>query len=130
MTSEVHDRKRKSNSAAKSAERPEFINYSLTKDDKARFKAWISSADFAPWDLLDKLTESGYSISTKYDDYGDCYAAYIGCVSKDNPNSGYILTGRASGSAMAVFSVLYRHLVIFEQDWPTDTVRKSSLDDD
>lgn len=130
MTSEIKNRKSKQVRAENGYKRSEFINYDLTKDDKARFKAWVSGSTFDPWDLIDKLIEGGYSLSIKPDSYHDCCAAYIQPTSEGNPNSGYILSGRAGCGSMAVLGALFRHLVIFEQEWPTDTVRRGGLDDD
>lgn len=130
MTSELKNRKSKPVRKENGFKRSEFINYDLTKDDKARFKAWISGNGFDPWDIIDKLIESGYTLAIKPDSYHDCYAAYIQPVSEDNPNTGYILSGRAGSGSMAALGALFRHLVVFECEWPTDTVRRGGLDDD
>lgn len=131
MTSEVKNRTAKpKNRKQEEFKRSEFINYDLTKDDKARLKQWLASPSFDPWDAIDKLIEAGYTVSVKPDKYHDCVAAYIQPVDEDNPNFGYILSGRAGSASMAVAGALFRHLVVFEQDWPTDTVRRGGMDDD
>jgi len=130
VTSEIKSKKARTSGKQAEFKRSEFINYDLTQDDKARFKEWLASKSFDAWDILDKLLEAGYSISVKPDGYHDCIAAYITPISEDNPNNGYILSGRSRSCSMAMFGALYRHLVIFESEWPTDTVRRGGLDDD
>jgi len=130
VTSEIKSKKQRTNGKQAEFKRSEFINYDLTQDDKTRFKAWLSSKSFDPWDMLHKLIESGYTLSVKPDSYHDCVAAYISPVAEDNPNAGYILSGRSGSAPMAIFGALFRHLVLFESEWPTDTVRRSGLDDD
>lgn len=130
MTSEIKNKQRQPVRKESGFKRSEFINYDLTQDDKAGFKAWLSGKSFNLWDLVDKLIESGYTLSVKPDEYHHCTACYIQPVSPDSPNSGYILSGRAASGTMAVCGALYRHLVVFECDWPVDTVRRSGLDDE
>lgn len=130
MTGEIRGKKKRTDGKQAEFKRSEFINYDLTQDDKARFKEWIGSKSFQPWDIIDKLLDSGYTLSVKPDSYHDCYAAYIQPISEDNPNFGYIVSGRSGSSTMAIFGALFRHLVLWQCEWPSDTVRRGGLDDD
>jgi hypothetical protein len=131
VTSEIKNRsKERTNGNKAEFKRSEFVNYDLTQDDKARLKEWFGSKSFDPWNLIDKLIEAGYTLSIKPDSYHNCYAAYIQPVSADNPNAGYIISGRSGSATLAVFGALFRHLVLWEGDWPIDTVRRGGLDDE
>lgn len=130
MTSEIKNRKAKQPNSAAQFKRAEFINYDLDASDKVRFKEWLGSKTFGFGDTIDKLLESGYTLSVKPDSYHSCVAAYIQPLHEDNPNFGFILSGRSGSGTMAVCGALFRHYVLFEEQWPTDTARRGGLDDE
>lgn len=108
----------------------QFVNYDLTADDKAAFKKWAHEQIQDAWDMVDKLLDSGYHVSIKRDTYNGCYGCFVICKSANDPNNGYILTGRGTTSQAALLGALYRHLVIFEGAWDTDGFRRNGTDDE
>lgn len=130
MTSEVKNRKDRKAPAGKEFKPAQFINYSLTETDKTQFAAWLRQLEGNEWDIVDKVVDGGYSITVKNDTFNDCVGCFLSTPDEKSENYGFILTGRGRSGRMALFGALFRHLVLFEQDWPTDTVRRNVLDDD
>jgi len=130
MTSEVKNRKSNHATGGKSLPQAQFINHNFTPDDKAKFKEWAASSMAQLGDIIDRLTDDGYRITLKPDDYTGAYACFLQAISPDSDNAGFILTGRSHSSSMALLAAVYRHYVLFEGDWPTDTVYKSRMDDE
>ncbi len=130
MSSEIKNRQNKRESSQKGFKQAVFINHSFNEDDKGRFKEWASAYATQLGDFIDKISDDGYSLSIKRDHYNQCYSAFIQTSDEKSPNYGYILTGRSRSGSMAALAALYRHYVVFEADWPTDTARNSRLDDE
>jgi hypothetical protein len=108
----------------------EFINYDLTKEDKAKLHEWRATRDFSLEMLIDTIVDSSYNLSVKFDAYNHCFGAFLTPRLPDTANAGYILTGRGSTACAAITGVLFRHFVLFEGEWPTDLVRRGGIDDD
>lgn len=108
----------------------QFINYDLTVEEKKSFKEWaIKNADEFH-SMVDKLIDSGYHVSVKWDNFNGCTGAFIICKADKSPNFGFILTGRGTTHFGSVMGALYRHYVLFEEVWPVETVsRRANLDD-
>lgn len=108
----------------------QFVNYDFTPEEKVTFKAWRKTADKDVWDAMVRLNESGYSMSCKYDLRGECFAAFITCVKEESPNFGWVLPGRGSTPLSAVMGAMFRHWQLFDEQWPTGTARRFSVDDE
>jgi len=108
----------------------QFVNYELPDEERRRFKAWLHENAGEIYTFLDKLIDDGYGFSCKWDEYGDCAAAFIQCKKDGNPNKGWLLTGRGSTALSAIGGVLYRHYVLFEGVWPIEQNRRGVLDDE
>lgn len=107
-----------------------FVNYDLRKEEKAKFKKWVTSEGQKLDEMLLRLCEGEYQLSIKYDDYNTCYAAFISPRGdKAKINEGLILTGRGSSPLMAIMGVLFRHYVLFEGEWSSHKSNKGSVDD-
>ncbi len=120
----------KPNPKTASEEKPKYVNFDFDEATKAEFKSWRTK-NWAELPLLiDKLVDSGFGISAKPDSYGGGYASFIVPQDPKNRNFGWILSGRASSASNAMLSVLYRHLVVFQGDWPVDDIRRHGLDDE
>lgn len=130
MTSEIKNRKNRGQPTKPEYKPSQFINHTFTEDDKRGFKTWASEHGAEFWDMCDRLMDDGYSLSVKPDAYNDCLSAFLSTNAPKSPNYGFILTGRSHSSCMAVYAVFYRHYVLFEGDWPTDTAHRSGMDDD
>ncbi len=130
MTSEVRNKRAKKD-APKSGFKPaEFLNHNFTDADKAGFRKWAMEYGPRLAELVDRTLENGYSISIKHDNYNDCESAFLQTRDADDQNEGFILTGRSRSGSMALLAALYRHYVLFEQQWPIEGVAHSRVDDE
>lgn len=107
-----------------------FINFDFDEATKKQFKVWRDKNRGQLSELVDKLVDSSFGISCKVDSWGGGCAAYIQSSDPKSPVAGWVLSGRASSASNAMLSVMYRHLVVFQGDWPTDDVRRRGLDDE
>lgn len=107
-----------------------WINWSLTKEQKAEIKAW--TPDFEEMDDLEiKIIQQDHKVTTSYDNYGDCYTTSIVPTQDNSTNEGYILTGKGSTPHKSRKQAFYIHLQIFNSDWSTYSTggSKEELDD-
>jgi len=130
VTSELKSKNRKPAASKPAFNQAQFVNYDLTEDDKSKFKTWATSYSERLGELLDNITNAGYRVTIKHDTYHDCFAAWIQTDDEKSGNYGFILSGRSRSGTMALFGVLFRHYVLFETDWPVETVRRNGMDDD
>lgn len=107
-----------------------FINYDLDKETREKFKAWAHENIDEVYDLIGGVVELGYAFSVKWDDFNNCFGAFLTCNKKDDPNQGKILTARGSTAFSAITGVLYRHGVVFDGVWPEYNKKRGILDDD
>jgi hypothetical protein len=112
--------------------RPEvqFVNFDFTPEQKATFKAWLSENYDKAFDMMQNVVDGGYNLSVKIDEKAHGYAAFLTCQNDKSPNKGWILSGRGSHPINAILSVMYRHEVLFDGAWPTDSVKRYGLDDE
>ena len=107
-----------------------FINVDLDKNQRQALREWSKSYGPQTFEMIDRLLEAGYNLSLKRDTYNEAFSAFLTAPKKDNANSGFILTSRASGSMNALMGLLFRHYVLFEEDWPEYNRPKAAFDDD
>jgi hypothetical protein len=93
----------------------EFVNRELTEAETRAQRAWRDDfeAVSAVWD---ELLEAGYRVNTKYDDYNDCYSAYI-IPGTGGDNDGLLLSGRGGSAYRAIAEALFKHSEIFRGTW-------------
>lgn len=110
---------------------PQWLNYTMTKDESERFKKWRDEQTIEGFnECLEKLCDNGYSISIKWDNFNECYACFLTQPKLDGSSQSVILTGRGRSAASAALGALFRHFHIFEGVWPVETVAKRGTDDD
>jgi len=100
----------------------EFINRELDKEETEKYRVWRDEVSDV-FDRLQETVESGYKLSVKYDDYGECFAAYL-IPGEDSNNSGFILAGRGGTPYRAIAECLYKHTFIFHEEWGADDRRQ------
>ncbi len=93
-----------------------FINWSLSAEEKAACKQW--ALDVASYDSdLGRLIQSDYKLTLSWDGFRSCYTASI-VPTKDNKiNAGYILTGKGSTPLKAAKQALYIHFYVMAEEW-------------
>jgi len=95
----------------------QWINVALSDDDKTWLEDNITNVDkFANW--LSDVVSTGHRVSVKWDDRNNCC---VGSIVIPVGDKDHILTGRGSTAFTAVFAALYRHFVILEQDWTSQS---------
>lgn len=112
------------------AKQANFVNYDMSDAERKAMKDWIYENRENLGTTMDRLLDSGFSISVKPDIAHNCVTAFLIPVGDENPYSGWLLSGRASTSISAVMGVAYRHLVLFEGTWPMDGSARYRLDDE
>jgi len=107
----------------------EFVRFTLTDEQKTSIKA----LDFIESDLVEALLDlehSGYKVTFRYDDYGDCSGCWFIAPDKDSDNTGLILAGRGSSPLKAFKQAYWMHTVWFDGLWPKPSGNtKQELDD-
>jgi len=107
-----------------------FINWSLTKEEKADLKSRSFSLEECD-DALLKACEAGYKVSVQFDDYNECYACFVTQRDKKGANFGYILTGRGSTPVKAIKQALYIGFYLMNGDFAaySTKVGREEIDD-
>jgi len=94
-----------------------FVNYELSVEQKNALK----KREF-PFESIDselvRMNEAGYRVSFAVDTYSGGHACFISCSGSDNPNAGWVLSGRGSSPIKAFKQALYKHYDLFDGDWP------------
>ena len=108
----------------------QFVNWSLSAEEKAACKAWsLTVGDYAS--AIGGLVEAGYKVTVSYDNFRACFTASIVPTKDAKSNQGYILTGKGSDPLKAVKQALYIHYHIMGEEWAAYSTAKSveELDD-
>lgn len=108
----------------------QFINWSLTVEEKQQVKAWNPDAEEID-DLETEIIQEHCKITRSYDDFAECYSCSIVPTAKHKTNYGYILVGKGSTPLKAFKQAVYIHKQIFAGDWSTYSKggRAEDLDD-
>lgn len=107
-----------------------FVGYSLSKEQKAELKKTV--LDEGGYDtMLLRLCEEGYKVTFREDTFNSCHAVWLVPANEENPNFGYILTGRGSTPLKALKQAAYIHYQVFDSDWGANyqSERGEELDD-
>lgn len=107
-----------------------FVTYSLSREQAKDLKARDLSLEQLD-DTALKLSEAGYKITFRFDDYNQCHACWLIPSMDKVPNFGFILTGRGSTPLKAFKQVCYIHFELFEGDWAEHYIdrNREELDD-
>lgn len=108
----------------------QFVNWSLSADEKAACREWSLVLDDYD-DAVGSLIEAGYKVTVSYDNFRSCYTASIVPTKDAKSNQGYILTGKGSTSLKAIKRALYIHFHIMGEEWAAYSTAKAveELDD-
>lgn len=104
----------------------EFLNVSLSSDDKERLVQLAANGEFGHENVYD-LVSQGYKISFSRDTKNNTFIASITDNGEKSPTYRKILTGRGSTSVDAWASVCYKHFYKLGEDWST-AVAPTELD--
>ena len=108
----------------------QFINWSLTVEEKQQVKAWNPDAEEID-EIETEIIQEHCKITRSYDDFAECYSCSIVPTAKHKTNYGYILVGKGSTPLKAFKQAVYIHKQIFAGDWSTYSKggRAEDLDD-
>lgn len=102
----------------------QFVNWSLSENEKQACKAWeLSTDDYA--NAIGSLVEGGYKVTLSYDNYRACFTASIVPTKDAKSNQGYILTGKGSNPLKAAKQALYIHFHIMGEEWAAYSTSKA-----
>lgn len=107
-----------------------WINWSLSKEQKAEVKDW--SPDIEELDDMEaEIIQEGNKVTLSWDEYASCYTCSIVPTSDHKTNQGFILTGKGSLPFKAKKQAFYIHKQVFGGDWSTYSTgsRAEELDD-
>jgi len=107
----------------------EFVRYDLTEAEKAKVKG-TEFDEIALVETIEKLTQAGYKMTFRWDDYNECQGCWLLAPENDENNKGLILTGRGSTSLKAFKQAAWLHFTRFKEIWPQPTSKRElELDD-
>lgn len=106
-----------------------FIQYELDEVLSKTCKDW-SVNEGELFDAIERLVDSGYTLSVKHDTYNDCPSAFLRQTEEGGPNFGYILTGRGSTARKAVKQLLFKHYTVMEERWQEFAPRSRAIEID
>jgi hypothetical protein len=112
-----------------SYEQATFIQRELEITEQVACKEW----DFSPedaWAHLAQMTDDGYKVTFRWDEYNECFACWLLPDKEKSKNHGLILTGRGSSSYKAYKQAIYKHSVLFQEEWPRDIDRRGGREID
>jgi len=107
-----------------------FVNYDLRPEEKKALKKVIDEQAETVFDWLEKAIDGGYAVTVKKDDYNDCIGCFMRQTDPNGKNSGFILTGRGKNAFNAIAGCLYRHGVLFQEEWDAHRGKQGATDDD
>ena len=107
---------KKTQSSSSPEQKPRWISVDLTPKQKADMVSrFPDPGEVFSW--LHRLIESGYKVTQQWSSYEKCHACYIFPVGDEHANAGHILSNRGSTPYHALRGALYRHFVVFEENW-------------
>jgi len=106
-----------------------FVNQELTREQREHLKGIRFEYDDVENCLANAL-DSGYSVKLSVDSRNNCYAAWLVPTDANNPNFGYILSGRGSTPIKALKQVWFLHEAIYQREWGVGHGKSSEPIDD
>jgi len=105
-----------------------WVNYDLTKQDKARMAELFTNEDDV-YAATEALIRSDHKITLGWDERAKAFAAYAFPNATNSLNRGMALSARSRTAFGALMGLVYRHNVVFEGNWRADN-NGPRLDDD
>jgi hypothetical protein len=96
-----------------------FINYDLTKADKADVSAHIQQEGWIE-QSIEAVLKGNFRIVISFDTKQECFLAFIFPQGESGAYSGYSISARGSTSTKALAVVLWKHVVLYDGSWPKD----------
>ena len=98
-----------------------FVNYTLTKAETGRLKKFAAD-EWQGGNWLEKVVEEGYKVTFSYDDRVKCHCCWlIPQGSSETGNDGLILSGRGGTLVNAAIEAVFKHVRLFQGNWPSVT---------
>ena len=110
----VHAMAGKQNKKAPAWGAMEFINVTLTEQQKDEFKSWSKKQSASIADDIGQVMVDDYRLSCNWDDNNQCFIATLTGKEDQDFNSGKALSARSDDWYEAIALALYKHMVIFD----------------
>lgn len=95
----------------------QFINYDLSKEDKKAVADYILQDGWIEASLHTML-EAGFRAVLDYDTKQEVFTAMVFPKGEDGPFAGYSISSRGSTAIKALAVVIWKHVVLYNGDWP------------
>jgi len=95
----------------------QFINYTLTKTDKADVQAHLASENWLE-QAIEKVLTADFRIVLSYDIKQEAFVAFVFPQGEAHAFSGYSISSRGSSASKALAVVLWKHIVLYDGSWP------------
>lgn len=105
-----------------------YVPANLDKATREEIRAWDITAGEV-LDQFDRLLDSGYSITLKFDKEGEGRRVNISALDVRDDVNGWILNARAATLFQAMVVVWYKHSILLQGDWATEISRNLEYDD-
>jgi len=94
-----------------------FINVKLTSDEKEAYTQWLDGDGASFWAMLVDGISTGLKFGLSWDGENDCFVAtYSGCGVVDDDRR-YCLTARGATMESATALLVFKDVIMLEQDW-------------
>lgn len=94
-----------------------FVDYTLTNSEIAKMKSWVKDIGNVS-DMMHQIIEGGYKLTFSWDERNNCHCCWLIPATKQNDNSGLILSGRGRNPVNALVQCLWVHFVKYKANWP------------
>lgn len=104
-----------------------FVNAYMTKEQR---EAYLKNTWAEPYDFIVEvlLKDEGYKLSLSWDSYNEAFLASITPRDEKNINFGWVLTAFAGSWENALDVLLFKHIRLYQKDWPKQPRAKEFSD--
>lgn len=105
-----------------------FVDAKLTPSEKDAFREWTVTFEQC-WGRLVAALGDGYKVSLSYEEKQGFVSASLTGREGTGGNAGYCLVARARDEIQAIRLLIFKHDVIYEQEWARSGLRAETGDD-
>lgn len=126
MSLRFHEMANKKQSSRNRFGNTEFVNVTLTADQRKEFKAWYPAILDNLHDELGQLMVDDYKVSCSWDDNNQCFIATFTGKQDQTYNSEKALSSRSDNWFEALGVNLFKHVVLFgSKTWDGETTKNN-----
>lgn len=118
---------KKTQAAARNTWEVDFVNVSLSKEQKENLKRWDVKGELT-FDQVTKLVDDGYKLSISADKAHDCVGAYLTTPPDVAGTRKRCLSSRGPDFFGSLRALMFKHLIILDGDWGSAAESGEHLD--